>query len=542
MRHRAARGQTNQESPLSDLIIRGGTVIDGSRSAGRPADIAVDGDRITMADQLDGMQAAQEIDATGLVVAPGLIDVHNHSDGWLIRESNFAAKTMQGFTTEVLMADGIGYAPVNEHTCREWLFYLRALDGLRLQDYAGWETFEEFMLAIDGHTAQNACSHLPYANLRAMARGFGRGAVDDYQMREIQRQIVIGMEAGAVGVSTGLDYIVQHHSTTDELAEALSAMQPYGGLYVTHVRYKKGLLAAIEEAVEIAERAGVPLHISHLKGQSPGQVEQVIEYLDTTARHKVDLTFDVYPYQPGSTMLNYLLPYDVWEDGPLAALGKLNDPVIRQRFADGLEAYRLPLDRLRIAWVQSRENAHWQGRTVVEYIDEMSVSPADALLNLLIEERLAVLLVFDEGDDRLIEPFLKHDLFMLGSDGIYFPDGAVHPRAYGSSGRLLGPMVRDRKLFSLEDAVYKASTHAAKRFRLEGRGVIEPGAFADIIAFDPDRITDHATYDDPNRFTEGIEAVVVNGVPVVAQGQPLALSSPPGRFLRTSQQCDAGPQ
>lgn len=519
---------------MPDLIIRGGTVIDGTRAPGVVADIAVNGDRIAAIGQLGEAQAAIEIDATGRVVAPGLIDVHNHSDGWLVRESNFAAKTTQGFTTEVLMADGIGYAPVNEHTAREWLFYLRSLDGLRLQDYSGWETFEEFLQTIDGHTAQNACSHLPYANLRSMACGFGRGSVDDFQMREIQRQIVIGMEAGAVGVSTGLDYIVQHFSSTDELAEALRAMQPYGGLYVTHVRYKKGLLPALEESVEIARRAGVPLHISHLKGQTPGQVEQVLEYLDMVARHRVDLTFDVYPYQPGSTMLNYLLPYDVWEDGPLAAMGKLNDPAVRSRFEAGLEAYRLPLDRLRIAWVQGRENAHWQGRTVVEYIDESGLSPADALLDLLIEERLAVLLVFDEGDDALVEPFLQHDLFMLGSDGIYFPDSCVHPRAYGSAGRLLGPLVRDKRLFTLEDAVYKASTHAAERFGLDSRGVIKTGHFADLIVFDPDTITDRATYDEPHQRTEGVEAVVVNGVPVVASGNPLDLDAPPGRFLRAS--------
>jgi N-acyl-D-amino-acid deacylase len=523
---------------VPDLIIRGGTVIDGTRAPGVRADIAVDGDRISAVGQLDDARATVEIDATGRVVAPGLIDVHNHSDGWLVRESNFAAKTTQGFTTEVLMADGIGYAPVNAHVAREWLFYLRSLDGLRLLDYTGWETFEEFMQTIDGHTAQNACSHLPYANMRSIARGFGSGVVDDFQMREIQRQIVIGMEAGAVGVSTGLDYIVQHHSPTDELVEALSAMAPYGGLYVTHVRYKKGLLPALEESVEIARRAGVPLHISHLKGQSPGQVEEVLDYLDTTARHQVDLTFDVYPYQPGSTMLNYLLPYEVWEDGPLAALSKLNDPVVQARFEDGLEAYRLPLDRLRIAWVQSRENAHWQGRTVVEYIDESGLSAAEALLNLLIEERLAVLLVFDEGDDALVEPFLQHDLFMLGSDGIYFPDGCVHPRAYGSSGRLLGPLVRDRRLFSLEDAVYKASAHAADRFRLESRGVIKTGNFADLIVFDADRITDRATYDDPNQRTEGVEVVLVNGVPVVEGGNPLDLTSPPGRFLRAAFSAD----
>ena len=261
---------------MPDLILRHGTIIDGTGATGYSGSVAITGDRISHIGDLTGLSAAQEIDVTGRVICPGLIDVHNHSDGWLIRESNFEPKTTQGFTTEVIMADGIGYAPVDDHTVAQWLYYLRGLDGLRMGDWEGWKTFEEYLETIDGRTAQNACSHLPYANLRAMACGFGRGAVDDFQMREIQRQIRIGMEAGAVGVSTGLDYIVQHFSTTDELAEAMSAMAGYDGLYVTHVRYKKGLLPAIKEAVEIGRRAGVRVHISHLKGQAPGQVDEVL--------------------------------------------------------------------------------------------------------------------------------------------------------------------------------------------------------------------------------------------------------------------------
>jgi len=517
-----------------DLVIRNGVVIDGTGAARFRADVAVRGDRIVDVGDLAGAAATREIDAAGRVVAPGFIDVHNHSDGWLIREKNFAPKTTQGFTTEVLMADGIGYAPVNEVTVREWFFYLRSLNGLRLQDWTGWETFEEYLLAIEGHTAQNAASHLPYANLRAMACGFGRQRVDDFQMREIQRQIVIGMEAGAVGVSTGLDYIVQMFSTTDELVEALTAMAPYDGLYVTHVRYKKGLIPALEEAVEIGRRAGVRVHISHLKGQTPEQVEEVLAFLDR-ARKDVDLSFDVYPYQPGSTMLNYLLPYDVWEDGPLAVPGKLNDPALRPRLADGIEAYRLGLEQLRIAWVHSQENAHHQGKTVGAYIEETGLAAVDALTDLMIEERLAVLMVADEGDDRMVYPMLQHDLFMLGSDGIYATGGIVHPRVFGSTGRLLGPLVRDAKLFSLEQAVRRSSGYSAERFHLPDRGVIRKGAFADLAVFDPETITDRATFADPQQTTVGVDSVVVNGVPVVEAGVPVDCVEGAGRFVRAAQ-------
>ncbi len=514
-----------------DVLIRNGTVIDGTGKKRFAADVAIVGDRIAEIGRLAEAKAKLVIDAAGQVVVPGFIDVHNHSDGWLVREKNFAPKTTQGFTTEVLMADGIGYAPVDQMTAPQWIFYLRALDGLRLQDYRGWESYEEFMVGLQGRTAQNVCSHIPYANLRSLAKGWGSGAVDDFQMREIQRQIRMGMEAGAVGVSTGLDYIVQCFSTTDELVEALSVMAPLDGLYVTHVRYKKGLMAGVKEAVEIAKRAGVRLHVSHLKTHSPSLLDELLTYIDK-ARREVDLSYDVYPYQPGSTLLNYLLPYEVWEDGPLAALGKLGDPAIRAKFAAGLEAYRLPLDKLRIAWVFSKENSHHQGKWVSDYIEETGKSPADALFDLLIEERLSVLMVVNEGEDKLIEPFIQHDLFMLGSDGIFCEGGVVHPRMFGSVGRFLGPMVRDQKLLTLEDAIFKLSGHAAKRFGLKDRGVLKRGAFADIVVLDPATITDRATYDEPQQTTVGISTVLVNGVPIVEDGEPVEDDQPPGRYIR----------
>jgi N-acyl-D-amino-acid deacylase len=517
-----------------DLILRNGTIVDGTGNSRFRGDIGITDDRIEIVASDIPAESRSEIDCQGLVVAPGFIDVHNHSDGWLIREPNFVPKTAQGFTTEVLMADGIGYAPINEQTRREWFYYLRSLNGLRLDDHTGWNTFDEYLAAIDGHTAQNACAHLPYANVRSIACGFRRCRVDDFQMRELQRQIKIGMEAGAVGVSTGLDYIVQCFSPTDELIESMSAMSEYDGLYVTHVRYKKGLLPALREAFEIGRRANVRVHISHLKGQSLGEVEQVLELLDE-ARKDVDLTFDSYPYQPGSTMLSYLLPNEVWEDGPLAALGKLNDPVIRERFSDGLDAYRLELDHIRIAWVLSKENSHLQGMLLSDYIAESGLSQSDALLNLLIDERLSVLLVFDEGDDELIEPFIKHDLFMLGTDGIYQQGGQVHPRVFGSVGRLLGALVRDKELISLEQAIHRMTGFSADRFRLRQRGQIKQGWFADITAFDPQEIIDRSTYEDPQQLTVGVKHVLVNGVPVYGNDGPIQNERPPGRAIFVDQ-------
>jgi N-acyl-D-amino-acid deacylase len=301
------------------------------------------------------------------------------------------------------------------------------------------------------------------------------------------------------------------------------------------MRYKKGTLVALKEAVEIGYRAKVPVHISHLKGQSPEETEALIDYIDRVAVNEVDFSFDVYPYMPGSTMLNYLLPYEVWSDGPLGVLGKLTDPSVRARFASNLQS--MDLDTVHIAWVPGQENKHHQGKTLREYVLETGLTPADALCNLLIEENLAVLLVFHYGDDRLIGPFLAHDKYMMGSDGIYHPDGAIHPRQYGSAPRLLGPCVRDWQLFTLEEAVYKLSGYPTERFGLVNRGLLKEGKYADIVVFDAETVTDQATYEEPHQYPLGIDHVLVNGTPIIHDGQPVeSLPQPlPGRSLKFKQ-------
>jgi len=517
-----------------DIIVRNGTLIDGTRAPRRRADVGLRADRVAAVGDLSAETAPVIVDAHDRAVAPGFVDLHTHSDGWMLKKPHLTAKTTQGFTTEVLMPDGISYAPVRRYNAAEWIFYLRSLDALRQDEYRGWESIADYMMLLDRANVQNVATQVPYANVRVNACGWGRQAPDDYQMREILAGIRLGMDEGAAGLSTGLDYISQCFATTDELAEACTALVPRRGLYVTHIRYKKGLLPALREAVEIGRRARVAVHISHLKAPDAAEGEQILEYIDREARHEVDLSFDVYPYQPGSTMLNFLLPSEVWEEGPLAALPKLREPAIRARFAAGLAAYDLDLDKIHIAWTLSKENARHQGKLLSDYVAEMNLPAEEALCNLLIEERLAVLLVFNQGDDRLVHPFLAHDLYLMGSDGIFFEEGIIHPRMYGSAARLLGPCVRDWKLFSLEEAVYKLSGGPAARFGLTDRGTVRPGAFADLVVFDPAAVRDLATYSDPHHYSVGIDHVLVNGVPIVARGQPIgSLTAPfPGRALR----------
>jgi N-acyl-D-amino-acid deacylase len=515
-----------------DLLIRNGTMIDGSRQPRQRGDVGVTGDRIVAVGDLANQAARVVIDATDRIVAPGFVDLHTHSDGWLLKTPHLTPKTTQGFTTEVLMPDGISYAPLKNHNAAEWIFYLRSLDALRQDEYRGWESLADYMALLDQGNVQNTALQIPYANVRVNACGWGRQVPDDFQMREILAAIRQGMDEGAAGLSTGLDYISECWATTDELVEACTALVPRRGLYVTHIRYKKGLLPALREAVEIGRRAGVAVHISHLKAPDAAEAERILEYIDKEARHEVDFSFDVYPYQPGSTMLNFLLPNEVWEEGPLAVLPRLREEAVRARIAAALAAY--DLDKIHIAWTLSKDNARHQGQLLSDYVAEMQLPAEEALCNLLIEERLAVLLVFSQGDDRLVHPFLSHDLYLMGTDGIYFEEGIIHPRMYGSSARLLGPCVREWKLFSLEDAVYKLSSGPASRFGLKDRGTIRIGAYADLVVFDAQTVADRATYADPHQFSIGIDHVIVNGTLIISAGKPVeTLIAPyPGRALR----------
>ena len=518
---------------MHDLILKNGTVIDGTGAARTRADVAVAADRIEVVGDASNLEAKEVLDVAGKIVAPGFVDVHNHTDAWLLKTPHLTAKTMQGFTTEVIMSDGISYAPVNRATVSEWIYYLRSLNGLLPEEYSGWQTIAEYMACMDRRNVQNAIAQIPYANVRSIPCGFGSRSPDDDQMAHIVALVQESMEQGAVGMSTGLDYIAQCFSTTDELVEACIPMSAFGGIYATHLRYRKGMLPALREAVEIGRRAQVPVHISHMKSGDPETNDKVLEYVDKTARREVDFSFDVYPYLPGSTMLTISLPHVVWEDGPLGVIPRLRDQRVRQAFERNVNMR--DLDKLQIAWLPSVEHADYIGKPLVQYIADTGQSIGDALCDLLIHEGLAVLLVFMHGDDAITHPLLSHDCYMMGSDGIFMPgNSTVHPRVYGSSPRLLGPCVRDHRLFSLEQAVRKLSGYPAERFGLSRRGVITPGHFADLVVFDADTVKDRATYEDPHQFPLGIEHVFINGVGVVRQGGPVEElpDDLPGRALR----------
>ena len=461
--------------------------------------------------------------------------MHNHSDGWLLKTPHLVPKTMQGFTTEVLMADGISYAPVNAHAAREWVYYLRALDGLRVDEYRGWRSIAEFMRRIEGRNVQNAAAHIPYANVRALACGWGRrrasttSRCEAFKMRFARpwTRVPWGFPQAWI---TSCSRFRRRTSLSKPAPRRRSSTVCTSPTFATRrdcsprCRKPSKSAGAWRAGAYLASQAAVGPTIRGSSG---------VHRSDRASRSLVL----VRPVSVSARVDNAELSAPVRSLGA----GPARRIALDRRCTDArrccgqrLEAFAFPLEQARIAWVAGKENTRHQGKRLSEYVQETGLPAAEAITDLLIEERLGVLMVVGEGDDELMRPFLAHELAMVGTDAIYTDDGPVHPRMYGTSGRILGQYVRDLKIFSLEDAVYKLCGFPARRFGLADRGVIREGGFADVVVFNPETIADRTTFEKPRQLTIGIDDVLVNGAAIVSGGAPVEkLSSPlPGRYVR----------
>jgi len=517
---------------MHDLIIEDGLVIDGSGTPKTKADIAILNGRISAIGHLKDETALKRMGVSGKMVCPGFVDAHNHSEGWLLKQGHFTHKTKQGYTTEVLFSDGVSYAPVSDETSLEWMHYLYALNGLKAREYAGWKSVDDFMKLLNKRTAQNVIAEIPYANVRSMVAGFGSRPLTQKELGAVRKIIEHGMADGAVGLSTGLDYATQCYASTEELTEACEAMNKGKGLYVTHIRYAIGRLKALQEAVEICRKARIPLHVSHFMGKTEEEGEALLNYVDKVAMSEVDFSFDSIPYTSSFTLLNAQLPIEIWEEGPLAAIQKLDQPEIVKAFEKNLS--NLPLNQFYIAWIPPNYPRHCIGMTLLEFAQATHKPVVYATIDLLKETQLTVLCLYRYTSETMVHPFLSHKAFMLGSDGIWQADGLVHPRIHGCTGRMLGACVKKHRLFTLEEAVRKMTALPCTRFGLKDRGMVRVGYAADIVVFDAEKIDAHADFQNPRNETTGIESVLVNGVPIIQNDDVLNDSENPfpGRALR----------
>ncbi len=488
-----------------DIIIRNGTVLDGTGAPGRPADVAIAAERIAAVGKVSGA-AAREIDAAGLVVAPGFIDVHSHDDVALINNPGMDFKAAQGVTTVVCGNCGAGAAPVNEAFEH---FFRRGTEGiLGSVDSFAWRTLGEFYDAVRAaRPAVNAAFLVPHGALRVNAMGWERRPPTDSEFATMKELLRDGMDAGAVGLSTGLIYVPGVFAQTEELIELAKVVAEYGGLYVSHIRDEgAGLLDALREAIRIGEEGGVPVQISHHKASGEhvwGLTEQSLPVIDEACARGVDVTIDAYPYTAGSTAL-------------VAIAG-------RGRLAERMDPHDVMVASVKYG-------RQYEGKRLDEIASMMDLPVEDAVTRLLREEENAVVAVMFTMDEADVRRVFRHPTCMVGSDGIPSPTGKPHPRLYGTFPRVLGRYVRQEGLLSLEEAIRRMTSLPAGKFYLKGRGEVREGAWADVVVFDADRIADNATYEDPRHYPTGMPYVFVNGEPVVDAGVPANAGS--GQVLR----------
>jgi N-acyl-D-amino-acid deacylase len=523
-----------------EILIGGGTIVDGTGAAGRPGTVAVEGDTLrVLAPGAELPAAGRTIDATGKVVAPGFIDLHSHSDLMILAQPTHDPKVRQGVTTEVIGVDGLSYVPFRTQEDLDAFVEMNAgLDG-RPDIRTDWRTVTDCLARYDRQVSVNIAVLVGNSALRIAELGWDDVPADMDAMDRMAGVLREAMEEGAFGLSSGLDYPPGSYATTAELAALAREAGRLGGFYHTHVRYALGdrFLDPFREAIEIGRRGEAPAHITHFYHRKtfPGTPDQMLELVDAARDEGLDVTFDAYPYEWASTRLLILMPGWVQAGGPAKTKERLAETSVRDRIRRELAERGVlfagagGLRDIRIGYLAHPDNLRWEGRTLGELFDAAGSDPITALCDLLLAEDLRPNEVTPGPHTDGIRRFLGHPIGLVGTDST-FVGAKPSPRSYGSYPRILGQFVRDEALLSLEAAVWKMTGGPAARLGITDRGVIRDGAAADLVVFDPATVRSNATYDDPRQFPDGIEHVIVNGKLVVDAGRHTGAL--PGRALR----------
>ena len=514
-----------------DLIVRGGMVIDGSGGPPFRADVGVLDTMVAAVGRLDGSQAAKTLDATGLYVVPGFIDAHVHGDLMLLDDPVHLPALRQGVTTYIIGQDGCSFAPGGPATIDYMRRYTAGFNGNPDGVPTTWHDLDGYLARFDRRTALNVAYLIPNGNVRIEVMGHDPRPATDAELEAMTRLVRDGLDRGAVGLSTGLDYIPSRYADAREIGALCRALVPVDGVYVTHMRaYGRNAKVGMDEVFEIARTSGAACHVSHFNGPA----EVLMPLLEEGLARGHDLTYDTYPYTAWSTILGMVaLPPWVQEGTTDQTLARLADPAVRARLDREAFAEINPF-LLHETTVGAVRNPDWrwaEGLTIAQAAERMGGSPGDFICEVLRASDFAVGVVGRWGDrtEDDVRAILRHPAHMAGSDGI-FVGGFPHPRGWGSFARYLGHHTRDLRDYTWPEAITHLSSHAARRYRLTDRGLIRAGFAADLALFDPLTVADRATYAAGRTLAVGVPHVVVNGAVVLEDGEPTGLT--PGRALR----------
>lgn len=506
---------------MFDLILKGGRVVDGSGSPWYCGDVGIKGDRIAAIGKLEPSQASRIIDATGLVVCPGFIDLHTHSDVMILANPKHEAKVMQGVTTDLLGLDGLSYAPLSPDNLRMMRSYLAGLNGNPNIAWA-WNSVGEFLAQFDQKVASNVAYLVPHNALRLETMGFVDRTATAGEMTKMQELMAQGMREGAVGFSTGLDYFPCRYSNEEELAKICEVVAEFNGISVWHSRRRDlGLMESFQEVIRIARKTGVKAHFSHYAVsdlENKGKSVEMLELIDEARARGIDVTFDSYPYIAQSTLLLLFLPRWVHEGGPDAIMERLSQPEAREKICADIRARNVPWDKVVLTCVPSAKNSIYVGQTILGAAEIAGKEVVQFICDLLREEELAVGHLGLLGNEEDMQRIMKHPCHMSGSDGILVGD-RPNPRAWGTFPRYIARYSRELGVLSLEEVIRHIATAPAQRLGLHDRGLVKEGLAADLVVFNPKTVADKATFEEPKQYPVGIDYVLVNGAVVVDKGK-----------------------
>lgn len=513
---------------MVDLLIRNGKVIDGSGAAAENKDMILEKGKILDVGHFEGVQADQTIDAKGLVVCPGFIDMHSHEDGtnaFLPEADGFVA---QGITTVVTGNCGISVAPMSE-AIKEQAFSLMGA-AANLVPFSAWNSFGSYLdfLTKNGISI-NVFPLVGQGAIRAAVMDQTAERPSEEQMQQMQELVIRCMEEGATGISTGLIYPPGSYASTEELVEVTRPVGKRGGIYFSHVRGEaETLLDAIQEEITIGQKTGAAIEHSHYKAMQPENWDKALiglQMIEKARSEGIDMTADMYPYTAGSTRLIALLPEWAQEGGLSDIFTRMSDPAIRQKMTESMKSggvFRMD-DWSKVMIPTSANPAH-VGRNIAEMAAEVGKTPHDWIYDAILETKGNIAIILFTMSEENIKMEMQHPAMMFGTDGFGMPfegpfaTGAPHPRNFATFPRILGKYVREEKVISLEEAIWKMCGFPAQKLRLKERGLIKKGYKADIVLLNPATVIDKADFINPFQRSPGIETVFVNGVMVYRQG------------------------
>ncbi len=514
------------------MLIKNATIIDGSGKPAYKSDLLIKDDKIDKIGEVGEVDVDRVIDAKGLVVAPGFIDTHSHSDLDVLLHPHVMPKIMQGITTEFLGQDGVSMAPLPGKYISDWRKNIAGLDGVSDEIDWNYETTDNYLKMIEKvGPGVNECYLVPHGNIRMEAMGLDNRQPNDEEIEKMKEITRREMEAGAFGLSTGLIYIPCAYSESKEIIEMCKVVAEYDGVFVIHQRSEADTIVdSMNEVIEIGRKSGVRVHWSHFKvagKKNWDKIDTVLKQLEQAREEGIIVSFDQYPYVAGSTMMGAILPPWVHDGGTNKVIERLKDPEMRKKMRNDMEngihgwdnfVDFAGFENIFVTSVVTEKNKDAVGLSITELAELRNLDPYTAAFDLLMEEENAVGMVDFYGKEEHVKLFMARPEMNACTDGLLAP-GKPHPRLYGSFPRILGKYVREEKVMPLEEAVKKLTFKAAEAMNLKDRGLLKEGYYADITIFNPDTITDKGTFIDPIQSPEGIEYVIVNGKVAVEHGK-----------------------